>query len=159
MPKSTMEEKDPYKLPKDVPLPAKLEKVELRVVDFVYKKGPQQGEAGQIRRWKWEFSITEGEYAGLHAWGETDDFVSRTTDGTTNKAAQWCETLRGQQIQLGEGIDTDDLLGLPAALVVDHTSRERSDGQGTFYEEPVVDLFPIGVLADMASAGPSEPPF
>jgi hypothetical protein len=112
MPKSTVQEEDPYKLPEDTHFPARLNKVEQKSREFVYKKGPQAGEKGERVWWEWEFQITEGEYAPLKGYGETEPKTTVTPDGSRNKAAMWIEALRG---------DHRPLLGLP---------RRRPEGQG-----------------------------
>lgn len=157
MPKSEVTEESPWKLPEETPLPASLTKVELKEFEFTVKKGPNAGKKDMFRKWEWEFTITDGEFAGLHAWGETEAKISIITDGSRNKAAQWCETLRDAPFDIGEGVDTDDLIGLPCAITVKHDARDRSDGQGKFYSEPVTDVFPYALVAEMAGVADSRP--
>lgn len=143
MPSSTMEHEDEWKLPKDVPLPAELQAVTEKVINY-----KRDGKDKSFTKWEWEFKIVDGEYAGLRAWGETED---RLTTHPDNKVRQWAETLRDKPFDLGEGLDTDDLLNLPCTIVVDNTVRDKPDG-GKFYNCPVVDVLPAGVGSD-------EPPF
>jgi hypothetical protein len=162
MPKSTVQEEDPYKLPEDTHFPARLNKVEQKSREFVYKKGPQAGEKGERVWWEWEFQITEGEYAPLKGYGETEPKTTVTPDGSRNKAAMWIEALRDMEVSFGEDIDTDDYNGLPCAITVRHESRERSDGQGMFYSTPVKDVYPERILKELqsgASAQQAQPDF
>ena len=144
MPKDTMSEEKQWKLPAETPLSAQLTAVVEREIPYTDKK---TGKPATFVKWEWEFGITEGEYAGLSAWGDTED---RLTNHPDNKVRQWAETLRGREFDMGEGLDTDDLLGLPCTIVVDNTTYTKKDGTDS-YLCPVVDVFP----ADQGV----EPPF
>lgn len=155
MPKSQLEEEKQWKLPADEPLQATLVKVDERVIPF---KNKRTGADDSFTKWEWEFEITEGEYAGLHAWGSSED---RLTTHPDNKVRQWAEALRGREFELGEGLDTDDLLGLLCVITVDNTEHEKKDGTIS-YLCPVKDVFPDGAIATDpwgASAFPDEPGF
>lgn len=138
MPKSTMTEESEYRLPKDTLFPAILEAVTVKTIK--YKK---DGKDKSFDKWEWEFKITDGEYAGLSAYGETED---RLTTHPDNKVRQWGEVLRGGvEFEVGESIDTDDLIGLPCVITVTHEEpREKKNGEGFFYGCPVADVFPEG---------------
>lgn len=153
MPKSTMEEEAQWKLPLDTPLPAALVKVSTRTIDYTDKK---TNKPASFDKWEWEFAITEGEYAGLSAWGDTEDKLTTHPD---NKVRQWAETLRGKEFELGEGLDTDDLLGLECVITVDNTIYTKKDGTLS-YLCPVSDVFPKDALAGADPWQPTqEPPF
>lgn len=141
MPSSTYTEESQWKLPQDVPMKARLNSVEERVINYV-----RDGENRSFTKWKWEFEITDGEYAGLRAWGETED---RLTTHPDNLVRQWAESIRGVAFELGEGLDTDDLLAAPCVIVVDNTSRPKNDG-GTYYDCPVKDVYPIDTWAELS---------
>jgi len=147
MPSSTMEEEQQWKLPKDTALPAQLVAVTEREIPYTDKK---TGEAKVFSKWEWEFDIVEGEYAGLESLGDTED---RLTNHPDNKVRQWAETLRGSEFEIGEGLNTDDLLGLPCLLVVDNTTYTNKDGK-TSYLTPITDLFPSDAIPQS-----DEPPF
>jgi len=166
MPKSQVTEENPHKLPEDTPLPARLVHVTEQSFPFTRKKdgnGKKAGERDIFVKWTWDFEITGGEYAGLHAEIDTDPKVTVTPDGQRNKPAQFVEALRGMEVDFGEGIDTDDYDGLPCAITVRHDKRERTDGQGYFYSEPVKDVFPESLLeeirAQQGAGAADEPPF
>jgi len=135
MPSTEMKEEQQWKLPKETPLAAQLTAVVEREIPYVDKK---TGKDAVFTKWEWEFAITEGEYAGLSAWGDTED---RLTNHPDNKVRQWAETLRGREFDMGEGLDTDDLLGLPCTITVDNTEYTKKDGTVS-YLTPVMDVYP-----------------
>lgn len=153
MPTSKMVEQAEFKLPEETPFPAVLLSVTEKTIPF---KNKQTGKDDSFTKWSWEFEITEGDYAGIKAWGDTED---RLTTHPDNKVRQWAETLLDKQFAVGEGIDTDDLLGLPCVITVDNTTYEKNNE--TKYICPVRDVFPAGAgVADpWATPGDEEPPF
>lgn len=145
MPSSTMEHEDEWKLPKETPFPAILSSVTEK--SYPYKK---DGKDEVFVKWEWEFQITDGEFAGLRAWGETEP---KLTNHAGNKVRQWAETLRGAEFEMGEGLDTDDLLSLPCVITVDNLKELKKGTADTYYyKSPVCDVFPADSLGD-------EPPF
>jgi hypothetical protein len=148
MPQSTMREEDEYALPEDTLFPGVLNKVDVRTIKW---KSKRDGSDQSRDVWTWEFQITDGEYAPLRAWGESED---RLTTHPDNKVRQWGETLRGKPFELGEGLNTDDLIGLPCMFTIKHEEpRPRKDGTGNFYGVRVDDVFPVDALQ------PADPPF
>lgn len=151
MPKSTMREEAEWKLPVETPFPAVLVKVAERVIPY---KDKNTGEDKTFTKWEWEFSISEGEYAGLSAWGDTEDRITTHVD---NKARQWSESLTGKVYEIGEGLDTDDLLGLKCLITVENTIYTKKDGTKS-YLCPVADVFPPDALG-AAGVQSEQPPF
>lgn len=145
MPASTMTNEDEWKLPAETPFPAVLNAVEEKVIPYV-----KDGKDKTFTKWSWEFEITDGEYSGLRAWGDSED---RLTNHPENKVRQWAETLRGSKYEIGEGLDTDDLLGLHCVITVANETYIKKGTQEKKYLCPVLDVFPAG--AD----GTDEPPF
>lgn len=143
MPSATMREEDKYKLPADTLFSATL--LSVKEVTIPYTK---DGEERTFTKWTWEFEITGGQYEGLHAWGDTED---RLTNHPDNRVRQWAETLRGAGFEIGEGLETDDLLGLPCRITVENKEHVKKNGDKS-YLCPVVDVFP-------ASGDDDEPPF
>lgn len=146
MPRDTMTNEEKWKLPTDTLFPAALKSVEERVIPFFNTRSNKDD---SFTKWTWEFEVIDGEYMGLHAWGDTDP---RLTNHPDNKVRQWAETLRGKEFELGEGLDTDDLLGLICAITVDNVEHTKKDGT-TSYICPVLDVFPADMIEN------SEPPF
>ena len=152
MPTSTMREENEYRLPEDTPFPAILNAVETRTIKYT-----RDGQEKSFDKWEWVFKITEGEYAGMEAYGESED---RLTNHPDNKVRQWAETLRDAPFEIGEGLNTDDLLGLPCVITVSHGEpRPKKDGTN-FYPCPVQDVFPEGTEAGQFTHNAEpEPPF
>ena len=152
MPTSTMREESEYRLPENTPFPAVLESVSTRTIKYT-----RDGQEKSFDKWEWVFKITEGEYAGMEAYGESED---RLTNHPDNKVRQWAETLRDAPFEIGEGLNTDDLLGLPCVITVSHGEpRPKKDGTN-FYPCPVQDVFPEGTEAgQFGRNAEDEPPF
>lgn len=145
MPNSTMTDEEKFKLPAETLLPAVLKSVEEKTIPFVNK----QGKDDSFTKWTWEFEVIDGQYEGLRAWGDTEP---RLTNHPDNKVRQWAETLRGAEFEMGEGLDTDDLLGLTCCITVDNKEHTKKDGTKS-YLCPVADVFPPDAINE------NEPPF
>lgn len=149
MPQTTMRHEDEYPVPAGIPLPAVLNAVTERVIEFVrkddnYDGSKKKGDKDSFTKWKWEFKVTDGEYAGMKLYGETED---RLTNREDNLVRQWSETLLNATIEVGQGLNTDDLIGLPCIVTVRHEEpREKRDG-GKFYPCPVDEVFPASSSA------------
>lgn len=144
MPRSTMREDSLYPLPENQLFPAELTSVTVRTINFVHKKGDKAGMADSFDKWVWEFRITNGEYQGLKVRGETEPELTTLTEqrGISKPVRPWAETLLGREIQVGEELDTDVLLGLPCQITVTHMEpRPKADG-GFWYDCPVEDVLP-----------------
>ena len=148
MPSSTMTEQSEYAFPEDLLMPAILEEVEVRTINYT-----RDGKEKSFDKWRWTFQIVEGDYAGLKLYGETED---RLTTHPDNKVRQWAEVLRGVAFEVGEGLDTDDLLGLPCVVTALHEDpRPKKDGT-MFYGCMVKDVFPEGTTT---APGQSQDPW
>ena len=145
MPKATVTEESLWKLPKDTPLPARLNAVTVKEINYTN----QDGQPDSFKKWEWEFAIIDGEYAGLKAWGDTE---AKVTSHAEDKARQWAEAISGNDYGIGEGLDTDDLLGIECMVVVDNTTYVKKGTTETKYICPVTDVFPAGSVE-------MEPPF
>ena len=142
MPKAIVEEQEQWKLPHQEPMPATLVSVVEKSFSGVSQK---TGKEWSITKWTWEWDITGGDYAGLKAWGDTDPKMTNHPD---DKVRQWAETLLGVELDMGDGIDTDDLLGLSGLILCNNTEEKKKDGT-PFFKSEVVNVLP----ADY------EPPF
>jgi len=154
MPSSTMREESEYRLPTETPFPAMLESVEEREIPYTNR----DGKPATFKKWEWIFQITEGDYAGISAYGETE---AKLTTHPDNLVRQWGEVLRDAPFGIGEGLNTDDLLGLPCVITVRHDPpRPKKDGQSKFYPCPVDQVFPEGSTPTFSSGNESaDPPF
>lgn len=156
MPKGEYKDQGNYPIPTDTLVPVKLDSVEVKQFRSKDKDTKESlfnddGSPKMYDRWNWTFKVTDGEYAGTKVSHLTQPFVS-PADG--NLPRIWAETLLGlTEWPEGRGLDTDDLIGLPAVLTVTHDKpRERSDGKGTWYGMSVDDLFPASALESIEPA-------
>jgi hypothetical protein len=72
---------------------------------------------GEYRRWGWE--ILEGPYAGRKVYANTS-----TNFGPQAKACQWVENILGRELEAGEQVGTEDLVGGKHHLMVENVKRE-----------------------------------
>lgn len=145
MPKATSKVEQPYKFPAGEPLPARLSSVEERVIPY-YKKdqyGNRTNEQAQFSRWRWKFTITEGEFEGEEAIGDTEP---EYTTAEANKVRHFTEALLGRELAIGEELDTDAMLdGLECYVVMRHDDPRQGKGQNadrTYYPCEVDELYP-----------------
>lgn len=171
--KSKVVEASNYPVPEDTLVPVILGSVQQIEVPFTYKKGKRMGQSGVFTKWEWAFTVKEGEYAGLTLQGNSEPrFTSNDQPGgMLSLAKPWAEALLGREMELGEEIDTDDLIGLAAVATVRHLDpRPKKDGQGFWFNIEIDELFPAGmgersraatsVAKDpWTDAGGQEPPF
>jgi hypothetical protein len=146
--KSTVIEASNYPIPEDTLLPLKLESVTRVEVPFTYRKGPKMGTAGIFIKWEWEFACGEGEYAGLNVRGNSEPRITSNdqASGDLALARPWVEALLGRELELGEEVDTDDLIGLPAQGTVKHLEpRPKKEGDGFWFNIELDELFPAGM--------------
>jgi hypothetical protein len=119
---------------------ARLSKVTMR--EFVW-----DGET--VQKLKWDFVVVqEGPWKGKTIFGDT----STTFKAHVNcKAYNWVTALTGKQYAEGEDMDTDDLIGLPARIMIMH----KPDKQERVWMR-VKEVFPPAGAPDMA---PMDAPF
>jgi hypothetical protein len=72
---------------------------------------------GEYRRWGWE--ILEGTYAGRKVYANTS-----TNFGPQAKARQWVENIVGRELEAGEQIDVNDLVGGKHHLMIENVKRD-----------------------------------
>jgi hypothetical protein len=72
---------------------------------------------GEYRRWGWE--ILEGPYAGRKVYANTS-----TNFGPQAKARQWVENILGRELEAGEQVGTEDLVGGKHHLMVENVKRD-----------------------------------
>ena len=74
---------------------------------------------GQYRRWCWE--MLEGQYAGRKVYANTS-----TNFGPQAKARQWVENILGRELEAGEQIGIEDLVGGKQHLMIENIKRDGS---------------------------------
>jgi hypothetical protein len=133
-------------LPEDSIHRARLEEIKLRTFTWTDKKGEEKD--GQTLEWWWEITSTRlgPEYVGRKVKAECNPKLSNRGD---NRFRQWAEAILNRQIPVGMAIDTDDLVGLEADIVIGHR-QDRKDKTKTW--EFVSDVAPT-------EGGQLEPPF
>jgi hypothetical protein len=72
---------------------------------------------GEYRRWSWE--ILEGPEAGRQVYANTS-----TNFGPQAKARQWVENVLGRELEAGEQVGTDDLVGGKHHRMVESVKRD-----------------------------------
>lgn len=152
MPKSQVTEFDPndlYPAPEDVALPVELIGCKQVTVEFKYKQGKRAGETGSFLKWEWEFRVYDGPYAGVNFRGTTEPKITNATETDfLPPALPIVEALLGRSLQVGEEIDTDDLISLKAQASVKHLEpRARKNGDGFWYNVELNEIFPAATNA------------
>jgi len=146
--KSTVVEASNYPIPEDTLVPLKLESCTYVEFPFTYKKGANLGKSGTFRKWEWEFLIPEGEYAGLNVRGNTEPRITSNDQpsGDLAMARPLVEALLGRALDLGEEVDTDDLIGLTGQGTVRHLEpRAKKEGEGFWFNVELDELFPAAM--------------
>jgi hypothetical protein len=123
---------------------ARLTEIKLRTYPFTDRDGhPAEG---QSLDWWWEITgSTEGPaYIGRKVKGECHPKMTNRED---NKFRQWAEALLNREIPVGMKLDTDDLVGLEADILI----RLRQDRKERDKWWPQVDgIAPVdGALQDV----------
>ena len=72
---------------------------------------------GEYRRWVWE--ILKGPYAGRKVSANTS-----TNFGPQAKPRQWVENIFGRELEAGEQVGVEDLVGDKHELIVENVKRD-----------------------------------
>jgi hypothetical protein len=159
MPRATKRVESEYRLPEGEYFPVKLDSVEEVEIEYQRKdrktKTPLVDEDGNpqmamFTKWRWIFEITDGEFAGLQIFGDTPAEFSTRED---NLVRIWSEVLTGKEIEIGEELDTDGLVGLEAMMSVRHDEPVRKKNGEMFYGVSPAEVLP------KSDALAEEPPF
>lgn len=112
----TNEDEPDLTLPEDSIHRARLDEVELRTFKFTDRKTGEEQE-GQTLEWWWTITATSlgDEFVGRKVKGEC---APKMTNRDGNKMRSWAEALLDRQIPVGMSIDTEDLVGLEAEIVI-----------------------------------------
>lgn len=150
MPKSGYREESEYLVPENHILPCRLEKVEVKEFPSKDRDTKQplynpDGSPQMYQKWEWTFRVSDGEYQGVTLSGLTQPYISNHAN---NRVRQWAETLLGvSEWEEGRGIDTDDLIGLPAAVTAKHRPpTPKKNGDGMFFPHEIEDVFPASAI-------------
>jgi len=156
MPKSEMKIESEYMIPEETPVPARLDAVEVKAFqskdrDTGALKFDRNGDPEMYDKWDWTFYVNDGPYAGVRINRLTEPYISMHQN---NLVRHFAETLTGKVWREGEGLDTDDLIGLRCLLTVKHRPPvPKKDGSGMGFYMNIADIFPADALGD------DKPPF
>jgi hypothetical protein len=78
---------------------------------------PRESANGEYRRWGWD--LVEGPYAGRRVYANTS-----TNFGPQAKARNWVENILGRELEAGEQINIEDLVGDKHHLMVENVKRD-----------------------------------
>ena len=117
MPKYTAEESQPFELiPEGTILAAKVKSIE-EVSEY-------GGKPLKFPKLDWKFEVTEaGPWEDYTVRGSTSQ---KFTLHEKAKLTNWSATLLGRMFEVGEGLDTDDLIGLPCRILIEH-QQDKDD--------------------------------
>ena len=120
-----------------------------RTVEFVYKassKAVQNGKAkagekGSFDQWRWTFIVRGGIYDGDTFDVDTDPKI---TSHASNLARIISETFLGEEIEVGQGVDTDLFIGSKIqAQIKNNEPYTKKDGTLGYYSD-LRDFAPLG---------------
>lgn len=160
MPKAEVTNEDPYPIPEDTLVPLRLDSCTREVIEYVPSKGKNAGTKQVFVKWEWTFQVVGGEYEGLTIRGNTEPKITGLVDqqGSLKLAKPFIEALLNRTIELGEEVDTDDLIGLQCQGVVTHVPpRPKKEGGGAWFNVEIEELFPasFGGVPASAVTGPT----
>jgi hypothetical protein len=150
----TTEDEPDLTIPDETIARAQLEQIKLRQFEWNDRKTGEKKE-GSTLEWWWKITATNAgeEFIGRTVRGECNPKLSNRGD---NRFRIWAEALLNREIPVGMTIDTDDLVGLSAEIVIG-VQDDRKDPLKKWNR--VTDVIP---LLDGTAGGAfqgSEPPF
>ncbi len=121
----TNEEEEDRTLPEDSIHRARLEEIKLRTFTWTDRRTGDEKE-GKSLDWWWSITVPgsglDASYVGRRVKGECNAKMS-SREG--NKFREWAEVLLGREIPIGMSVDTDDLVGLEAEIVIGHRQDKK----------------------------------
>jgi hypothetical protein len=138
--------------PEQVLFPARLKGVGAKTIQ------PKDTTKKSFTKWDWTFEITgpggaSGEHAGFEGQEVHGETWPRITTQDEDTARNWFETLSGRQVDIGEDVDTDTVIGVPCLILLRHGETYTSRDGREFTRVEVEDVLPWESLTD------TEPPF
>lgn len=105
MPVMQAEESSFEMIPEGTIIGAKVSEIEQKTLDF-----------GDRLNWKFEI-IESGQFEGYRINGSTS---MKFTIDPPSKFYEWATQILGRTFEVGEAVDTDDLIGLPCRIEIEH---------------------------------------
>lgn len=140
----------PFEVQHQVEIPAgTLMRAVLVGLESVYIESKTPGKDGWTKlKWKWEI-VEEGEYKGKEVTGECSAFLS---DAPENRFRNWAEALLQRPLDLGQVLDEQDLVGLPALITIRYEPDRRDPSKKWRRVDDVISV-------SVAGFDNGEPPF
>ena len=136
--------------PQELDLIPEGEVVNVRLLSVEYNEFIYNGE--QIQKLRWGFAVTDpGPWQGKTITGDTS---KNFTAHPNCKAYNWAIALTGKDYATGEEMDTEDLIGLPARIIIQH--KPGKDGRLWMRAREVLKA---ASGADATQQAPQEAPF
>ncbi len=113
---------------------------ELKLIDYGWTdKDTGKREERQKLQWWWKITDTKlgEEYIGRRVKGEC---FPKLSNRGTNKFRMWAEALLNREVPVGMTIDTEDLLGLEAEIVIGLRADTKDPAK---MWENVTDVIPV----------------
>lgn len=144
----TTEDEPDLTLPEDSIHRARLMELKLRTRDWV---DATSGEKKEIKSLEWWWEITSTalgpQYIGRRVKGECNPKI---TNRPGNRFREWAQAILNRDIPTGMVLDTDDLVGLEAEIVIGHQPNKKDPSRPW---ENVTDVAPV------SDGFGNEPPF
>jgi hypothetical protein len=153
MAKITLENNQPRK---DFPIPAENSLHETTVTGIRVKTWPDRGDGrGETQSLEFEFTIkTPGEFEDKRIWGTVPLWFSMNPNC---RLRNWVQSILGTELESGYELDTDDLIGRNARIVVGHREGKNASAGRTFAF--VADVLPSRVTAATSFAWDNQPTY
>lgn len=126
MPEFTAEESSFEMIPEGEIVSAKVASIEAETMDF----GP---------RLKWAFEVTQAPWEGIKILGGSSQ---KFTIDPPSKFYEWACQLLGRTFEVGDGINTDDLIGLPCRIEIEY--KPDKDDPKRMWMRPATVIAPRG---------------
>ena len=140
------EEQPDLSLPEDSIHRARLTEIDQKTINWI-ENGTQK--ETEILEWWWEITATNlgPQYVGRRVKGSCSAYLG---SGENNKFNAWAEALLNREIPIGADVDTDDLVGLEAEVVIGHKPNKKDPSK--FFEE-------VQFVHPLSGAYSADPPF
>ncbi len=139
MPTFTTEEEQDLTLPKGSVHRARLDELTVRTYTFTDRDTNQEKEGQTL---DWWFKISQSnlgpEYIGRTVKASCPP---KLTSREGNKFREWAEALLGREIPVGMQLDTDDLVGMEAEVVIGHRPDRKDPKRMWDFVEDVIPVF------------------
>lgn len=115
-------------------------------------------QVGKGTKLKWKFEIVEGEQATKWAWGECWDDLDQSDSCVWRR---WHEAMVERPVDIGENIDTDDVINMMAQIHVTHRSYYKDGIEDDEHLRTIAEINgnDPGSILPLSADLPDEAPF